>query len=111
MSGTARKNKVGSDGDEDGSRLAAQALQFVRYCRRWAAPRRDWPILRSVTLYPPSASRNGNWLVVGKGFMPDQKVVAFHRSPDPLTALVGFMAKGAAGTLVWKEDKYEPPID
>lgn len=111
MSGKLRKHKVSPNGDEDASRVAGQAVQFVRYCRKWALPARGYPILRSLSLYPPSVSRNGNWLVVGKAWGDTGRLVAFHRSPDPLTALVGFLAKSAAGTLVWKADTYVPKDD
>lgn len=106
MSGTVRKNKVSPNGDADSSRLAAQALQFARYLRKWELSGRGWPLFRSITLYPPSASRNGSWLVVGKAYGEQEKLVAFHRSPDPLTALVGFLQKWLEGKLVWKVDEY-----
>lgn len=102
------KRKVDQRGDvlEDSSRRQAQATQLVRYCVKWALPQRDWPILRSVTLYPPAVSRNGSWLVVGKAWGDQKRLVAFHRSTDPLTALVGFLQKWFQATLVWKEDTW-----
>lgn len=102
-------------GDTDGpnlpgstARLAAQADVIVRYASRWAAQSGDVVYLRSINLYPPSRSRNGMWLIVGKGFYGGYNVVAFHRAPDVITALVGFLSRWYTGKLVWKKDSYSP---
>lgn len=91
---------------ENPSRITEQALSFIRYCLKWQLPRRSWPILHSITLYPPSPSRPTDWLVVGKATGDQEWLVSFHRSPDPLTAMVGFLQKVYTGKAVWKDDKY-----
>jgi len=93
-------------GDEDATHLAHQALQFIRLCYRWDASRTTSPFLHAITLYPPNHRHNGDWLVVGKGYSGDTRMVAFHRSSHPFKALLGFLSKVAAQTIEWKEDSY-----
>lgn len=106
MSGKVRQNQVSSDGDAPASRLLAQARSFVRLCFQWSLSNHRSPILRSLTLYPPSTSRNGQWLVVAKVWDDGEKLVGFHRASDPLTALLGTLTKLANSTLALKADTY-----
>lgn len=106
MPGQIRKDKVSSDGDAPSSRLLAQARSFLRLCLRWQESNQRSPVLRSVTLYPPKTSRYGGWLVVAKVWDDGQRKVGFHRSPDPLTAILGALTKLSQGTLTLKDDTY-----
>jgi len=106
MPGDIRKNSISSDGDADMSHLAHQAVQFIRLCYRWQEASHASTQLLSVSIYPPSPKRNGDWLVVGKGFSGGYRLVAFHRSAHPLKALLGFFQKCADQTLDWKQDDY-----
>lgn len=106
MSGAIRSDKNGSDADASSARLAAQARSFVRLCFQWAISTHRSPVLRSITLYPPKTSRNGQWLVVAKVWDDGQKLVGFHRSGDPLTALLGTLTKLKDQTLTLKADTY-----
>lgn len=107
MSRSAKAGKDGAGILDDGARLAEQALQFVRYSIKWAqAPVSEYH-LRSIVLYPPSSTRAGQWMVVGKGWYGGYKMVAFHRSSDALTALTGFLAKWWVGKLDWKKDQFD----
>lgn len=111
MQGKVRKDKFGPNGDAGSTRISAQALQLVRYLRKWELSGRSWPVLRSLTLYAPAQNRTGSWLVVGKAWGEQGGLVAFSRSSDPLTAMVGFLQKWIEGKLVWKEDKpYDSPL-
>lgn len=106
MSGAIRSDKNRRDAYASDARLAAQAKQFVRLCFQWAISVNRSPVLRSVTLYPPSVSRNGAWLVVCKVWDDGDKKVGFHRASDPLTALLGALTKLQAGALPLKDDTY-----
>lgn len=106
MPSDLRSNRLSSDGDEDASHLAHQALQFIRLCYRWSRNSESSTQLISVSLYPPNSRHGGDWLVVGKGFDGGYRMVAFHRSPHPFKALLGFLSKVADQTIVWKEDAY-----
>lgn len=106
MSSALRSDKVGSDGDAPASRLLAQARMFVRLCFRWSQSTSHSPVLRSLAIYPPKTTRNGQWLVVAKVWDDGVRKVGFQRSPDPLSALLGALSKLDAGTLVLKEDTY-----
>lgn len=106
MSGKAKAGKHVTDLLGDAARLAGQAAQFIRYCDRWAKSAGSENHLRSLSLYPPSQSRNGQWLVIGKLWSGGYKMVAFHRSSDPHTALVGFFQRWAEGKLDWKPDTW-----
>lgn len=105
----SRKSRSDSDGPSSHSHeahFANQAVQFVRYCSRWVKSVGAENHIRSIALYPPSVSRNGQWLVVGKSWAGGYRMVAFHRSSDPLTALVGFFQRAAEEKLIWKRDEY-----
>lgn len=106
MPSKAKRDENGSDVLGSNARITAQAVQFIRYCLKWALPKRSWPVLHSVTLYPPAPSRPHHWLVVGKATGDQEWLVSFHRATDPLTALVGFLQKVHQGTAVWKADKF-----
>jgi len=106
MPGVIRKNRTSSDGDEDVTRLAYQALQFLRLCYRWAQSSGRSTQLVSLSIYPPNSRHGGDWLIVGKAFDGGYRKVAFHRSPNPFTALLGFLQKCEQQTLTWKEDSY-----
>lgn len=103
------KKRVDSDGNPilaDSARRAAQAAMLIRLSLQWAQSVHRSTQLRSLNIYPPSASRNGMWLVVAKGWDGGRKVVAFHRSPDFLTTLLGILQKIADCSISWKEDRY-----
>lgn len=106
MPGKIRPYKPERDGHEDASRLAAQALQLVRLADLWSRSPKGEFHLKSIALYPPSASRNGMWLVIGKGWAGGYRVVAFHRSTNLLGALLGFLQRCADQKLEWKRDSY-----
>ena len=106
MPSDIRKNRTSSDGDEDATHLLNQALLFVRLCYKWDKSRTYSPFLHAVTLYPPNNHHGGDWLVVGKGYSGDTRMVAFHRSPHPFKALLGFLSKVNDQTIIWKEDSY-----
>lgn len=104
-----RSDSPGKDdrGDRASARLGNQAQTFTNWCVKWAKHNGEGSVaLRSLSLYPPSASRNGDWLVVAKGFDGGYKCVAFHRASEPLTALLGFFQRWAEGKLTWKPDEY-----
>lgn len=106
MPRNVRKDSRSTDGDESTSRVAHQAVQLVRLSVRWSLSMQRSTVLRSLSVYPPNSSRNGLWLVVGHGWDQGYKVVAFHRAPDLLTALLGFLQRLQDGKLVWKEDDW-----
>jgi len=106
MSSHIRNNRRKSDGDEDTTHLAYQALQFLRLCYKWAATTQNSTQLVSLSIYPPNNKHGGDWLIVGKAFDGGYRMVAFHRSPNPFQALLGFLSKCNDKTLVWKEDSY-----
>lgn len=110
MPRSSRKDSYGSDGDASLTRLTNQALQFVRLCVRWERNQQRSTVLRSLNIYPPSSSRNGQWLIVAKGWAEGYRVVAFHRSSDCLTALLGILSKIADESIVWQADKYDAEI-
>lgn len=107
MPSSTRKDKYGPNGDAPTTRVANQALQFIRLCVRWEQSQRRSTVLRSLNIYPPSSSRNGQWLVIAKGWAEGYRVVAFHRSPDILNALLGILQKIADESIVWQADKYD----
>ena len=103
------KKRFDSDGNPllaDSTRIAGQALQLVRLGLRWSQSTQRSTVLRSVNIYPPSSSRNGMWLCIAKGWAEGYKVVAFHRAPDLLTALLGLLSKIESETIEWKQDKF-----
>lgn len=106
MSSDIRSKRQSPNGDEDASHIAAQALQFIRLCYRWADANNNSTQLVSISIYPPNSKHGGDWLVVGKGFSGGYRLVAFHRSPNPFKALLGFLQKVGDQTIVWKEDAY-----
>lgn len=106
MSGVIRQDKNGRDAYASEASLAAQARGFVRLCFQWAISVNSSPVLRSLTLYPPTSSHNETWLVVAKVWADGHKMVGFHRASDPLTALLGALTKLKAGTLTLKHDTY-----
>lgn len=91
---------------ENPARLTAQALELLRLGDRWEASVGAENHIKSLALYPPSASRNGQWLVIGKAWSGGHKLVAFHRASDPITALLGFLSKAEQQKLEWKQDKW-----
>lgn len=91
---------------QDAARLGSQALALVRLFRRWATTTRSENHLRSLSIYPPSQSRQGMWLIIGKAWSGGYKLVAFHRGTDPLTAILGFMQRLAEDKLDWKADEF-----
>lgn len=86
--------------------LAAQARAVLRGCSLWERSVGAELHIKSVAIYPPSTSRNGMWLVIGKAWSGGYKLVAFHRATDPLTAFAGFLQRAEEGKLIWKEDKF-----
>lgn len=90
------------------SNLLGQATLIVRYSVKWADTHRAEVHLMSISVYPPSRSRNGQFLVVGKGWQEGVRLVAFHRNTDLVSALAGFFTKWWTGKLEWKQDKYSP---
>lgn len=102
-----RSDGLTTNGDEDGSRLLAQARMLGRLCFRWQNAAQGGTVLRSLALYPPSATRNGAWMVVCKVWDDGTRKVGFHRSTDPLTALLGALSKWADGTLALRADTFE----
>lgn len=106
MSSKAKAPRHVTDILGDTARLAAQAAQLVRLAVRWERTTGAASHIRSVAIYPPSQSRNGQWLIIGKAWDGGYKLVAFHRSSDLLTALVGFLQRAADGKLEWKPDTY-----
>lgn len=107
MSGKAKDDLPGAGILGDVTRVKDQALQFIRLAHRWSQTERGEYHLRSLTLYPPSATRAGSWMVVGKAWYGGYKLVAFHRSTDALSVLLGFLARWSQGKLDWKRDQYD----
>lgn len=107
MSSKKRSNDGRPVGLEDNSRILHQALEFIRICARWERSTRLEVSISSITLYPPSTSRNGQWLVVGKSYLYPDKLVAFHRAPDPLTAVLGFLSRAEQQKIEWKKDEWK----
>lgn len=91
---------------EDAARLLAQATQFIRLCYKWSQASERSTQLVSLSIYPPNSRHGGDFLVVAKGFDQGYRLVAFHRSPNPFTALLGILQKIADQSIVWKEDAY-----
>lgn len=107
MGTRSRSSEDVARGTGELTRLGGQAQAFVRWCGKWAQVNGTGSkSLVSLSIYPPSASRNGQWLIVGKAFDGGYRFVAFHRSTDPLTALVGFFQRWAEGKLTWKPDEW-----
>lgn len=108
----SRKVKANSDGDILGNaaHFVEQAKTLVRILYRWSQATGSENHLRSITIYPPSAARNGMWLIVGKAWSGGYKLVSFHRATDPLTALVGFLSRVEQGKATWKEDSYAEEV-
>lgn len=90
----------------DKARVAEQAIQLLRLMYRWEETVGQENHIRSIALYPPSTSRNGQWLVIGKAWSGGYKLVAFNRNTDPLSALLGFFTRWSQGKLDWKEDSF-----
>jgi hypothetical protein len=106
----SRKAKEGAGRSiilDDVAHIAEQAVQFVRYTHLWERQEGSEIHLSAVNIYPPSVSRNGMWLVVGKGWRDGDRLVSFYRSPDCLTALVGFFVAARQQRLVWKVDVWK----
>lgn len=101
-----RKDSDGSDIRSAATRIGAQAVALVGLLRAWEKTTSNETHIRSVTIYPPSRSRNGQWLVIGKSWHGGYKLVAFHRGTDALTALLGFFQRASEEKLIWKEDSY-----
>lgn len=105
----SRKTKADSDGGGllgDAARISNQAQRIILLAAKWEAGQGAEYHLRSVSIYPPSATKAGNWLIVAKGWYGGYRMVAFHRAPDILTALVGFLERWYQGKLIWKKDEY-----
>lgn len=90
----------------DAAAIAPQAGDFLRICYKWADTRATEDAMRSITLYPPAASRNGMWLAVAKAGIGSGRLVTFYRATDPLTALAGIMRKIEQGKAEWKKDEW-----
>jgi len=108
---TSRESQDGSQqgrpvGLQDSTTFERQGFQLAHALSKWARSDGVNRKLVSVTLYPPDGAKRSVWMVLGKGFIDGVPVVAFHRSPDPLTALLGFFQKAFAGSLTWKRDTY-----
>lgn len=104
-----RKSKTDPNGPDilgDATRLAGQAAHIVRASLRWQRTTRNSTHLRSVSIYPPSSSRNGQWLIIGKAWNEGYRLVAFHRASDLITALAGFFQRYLENKLIWKDDEY-----
>lgn len=106
MSRKARTSEERAVGDAFLARVREQALEFLRLGSRWAASSHRSSQIRSLALYPPSTSRNGMWLCIAKAWVDGQKLVAFHRATDPLSAIVGLLARAEQQKLDWREDAY-----
>lgn len=106
MPGKARPHPNGPESDASPSRLAAQAAELLRAGLQWEGSTHNSTHLRSVTIYPPSSSRNGMFLIVGKAWHGGYKMVAFHRAPNILAALLGFFWKVANQKIEWKPDTF-----
>jgi len=86
--------------------VANQAVSFIRLCTQWERSVGAENHIKSITLYPPAATRNGMWLVVAKAYSGGYKMVAFHRAGDPLSALVGFLSRVEQQKIEWKKDTW-----
>lgn len=106
MSRKAKEDRHVTDILGDTARLAAQAALIVRLAVRWERTIGRENHIHSVTIYPPARSRNGQWLIIGKAWGSGYKLVAFHRSSDIITALVGFLQRAYEQKLEWKRDTY-----
>lgn len=102
----SRKSEAGAGLSKDTTALAAQARAVLRGCSLWERTIGSENHIRSWSLYPPSASRNGQWLIVAKAWSGGHRLVAFHRSSDPLTCMAGFFQRAEENKLEWKVDDY-----
>lgn len=103
-----KAKKVDSDGNilGDAARLAGQAALLIRLCNLWAKTVGGENHIKSIALYPPSVSRAGMWMVIGKSWSGGYRLVAFHRGSDALTTLCGFLQRAYEQKLTWKEDSF-----
>lgn len=106
MPSTTKADKRGKLLPSDIARITEAAQEFIRGCHRWERTTGSENHITSITLYPPSQSRNGQWLVIAKAWSGGYRLVAFSRSTDPLHALALFFTRWVNGKLEWKEDKY-----
>lgn len=90
----------------DVTRFKEQAAQLIQLSVWWERTTHTDAHIKSLSIYPPSTSRNGMWLIVLKGFGVYGGMVAFHRAPDLLTALLGALNRAAQGKLDWKRDEW-----
>lgn len=106
----SRKTSQDTDGAgilQSGSGWEGQAVSLARWFAKWDGTQGQEYHLRSVTLYPPKATKSGQWMVVGKGWNGGYRLVAFHRSTDGFRALLGFFERWWTGKLDWKADSYQ----
>lgn len=107
MSGKSRSNQKRKFIPSDVTAITDTAVRMVRHSWAWERVTKSGFFLTSLVIYPPSAQRNGMWLVVGKSWDEGYKMVAFYRAPDMLSAVVGFLDRAAAGKVEWKRDKWD----
>lgn len=91
--------------------LLARGRVVQQWERYWAEPPRDYPVVRSFTVYPPKV-RGDRWLVVLKGYGPDGEIVAFHKGQTIMGAVAGALRRVLSGKMGWKaETPYRPQRD
>ena len=89
-------------GDRDAD-LLAQAKNVFRWGTRWEVPPRDYPVVRSATVYPPKHAGD-RWLVVLKGYDEEGEIVAFHKGTSLLRALSAAFRRLLDGKADWKRE-------
>ena len=107
MSRSSSSRSKGPTHYTDDAAIGRQAKEFYRICLKWSDGNHTEDSMRSLTLYPPSSTRNGLWLAVAKAGIGSGRTVTFYRAADPLSCLVGIMAKIEQGRAEWKLDKWE----
>lgn len=89
--------------------LLVRARMVRQRSIEWAPPRRDWPMLHTVTIKAPKHPGD-KWLVVLKATMPEGERVGFNKGSSLMAALATGLQRVFTGRMDWKvETPYRPP--
>ena len=91
--------------DNDPERLLGQARVLLKWSTHWTLPARDYPMLRSVCLYPPKYN-GADWLVVLRAYTERGPEVAFHKGKTALGTIAGAFQRHFTNGLHYKPDRY-----
>jgi len=83
--------------------LLQQAQSVHRFGEDWYPPFREYPILRSFSVYPPK-HRGDKFLVVLKAYGEEGDLVAFYKASDLMAAIAKSVRRLLSGTTEWKPE-------